>query len=457
MSIHKVNEIFIGAGSALTAANQALNAIAVQTGIVGQDMTTLDPGGNDTITTQPTIYLVNKLANGEFKRSFPIKGTSVTGYKGEHYDPARRCVWSVGYKRANLSLATADGASGSRAFTAAGGSIEVNNSTVYTMSILFKNDKIWFSERPERLSIQFTSSAAATQSNIADQIVSAINNSTYGSQPSGIKCIKAVKVGDGTGAHGLTGAANFGIEMWGLTINQFQNTQYAQELVNFSVSVDDASGFETTACSQISAVKYGTGTYTQVYNMENKFYGNEGVLNRRAWPVPTLAYLSTATLVTSGNVSGGGVTYTTGNVSAVAVDDDVIEVATSTRGLRPGEIIDINGVEYEIMYLISATKFRIVDTATAIYAGGAALKVKYGYNILNISVTDTTFQDGAGVGQFSPKGIYIATPAIDAAAADPFDRTLDSDDTSAECLDLLDILDAWMATTPLAPAAITLA
>lgn len=456
MSIHKVNEIFIGAGSALSANNTALNAIAVQTGIVGQDMTTLNPAGGDTISTQPSIFLVNKLANGEFKRSFPIKGTSVTGYKGEHYDPSRRCVWSVGYKRANLSLATADGAAGSRAFTAAGGSIEVNNSTVYTMSVLFKNDKIWFSERPERLSIQFTSSAAATQSNIADQIVNAINNSPYGSQPSGIKCIKAVKVGDGTGAMGLTGASNYGVEMWGLSINQFLNTQYGEELVNFSVAVDDASGFETTACSQISALKYGTGTYTEVYNMENKFYGNEGVLNRRAWPVPTLAYLSSSTLTSSANVAAAA-TLPTGNVSAVAVGDDVLTVATATTGLRPGEIIDVNGVEYEILYLMSATTFRIVDTATAIYAGGAALKVKYGYNIINISVTDTTFQDGAGVGQFSSKGIYIATPAIDAAAADPFDRTLDSADTSAECLDLLDILDAWMATTPLAPAAITLA
>ncbi len=456
MSIHKVNEIFIGAGSALSANNTALNAIAVQTGIVGQDMTTLDPAGNDTISTQPTIYLVNKLANGEFKRSFPIKGTSVTGYKGEHYDPSRRCVWSVGYKRANLSLATADGAAGSRAFTAAGGSIEVNNSTVYTMSILFKNDKIFYSERPERLSIQFTTSAAATQSNIADQIVNAINNSPYGSQPSGIKCIKAVKVGDGTGAMGLTGASNYGVEMWGLSINQFLNTQYGEELVNFSVAVDDASGFETTACSQISALKYGTGTYTEVYNMENKFYGNEGVLNRRAWPVPTLAYLSSSTLTSSANVAAAA-TLPTGNVSAVAVGDDVLTVATATTGLRPGEIIDVNGVQYEILYLMSATTFRIVDTATAIYAGGANLKVKYGYNIINISVTDTTFQDGAGVGQFSPKNIYIATPAIDAAAADPFDRTLDSADTSAECLDILDILNGWMTTTPLAPANVTLA
>lgn len=456
MSIHKVNQIFIGDGTALSGNNTALNAVAVRTAVVGTDMTTLNPGGGDTISTQPSIQIVNKLANGDYKFSNVIKGTSVTGWTGEHYVPNRRCVWSVGYKRAHLSLATADGDPTLRAFTAAGGSIEVNNSTVYTMSILFKNDKSWFSERPERLSIQFTSSAAATQSNIADQIVNAVNNSPYGSQPSGIKMIKAVKVGDGTGAMGLTGAANYGVEFWGLEINQLQNTTYTNELVNFSVAVDDASGFETTACSQIQSVKYGTGTYDQVYNMENKFYGTEGVLNRRLWPIPTLAYLSSSTLISSGNVAAA-TTDGTGNVSAVAVGDDIITVATTTVGLRPGEIIDINGVEYEILYMISATKFRIVDTATAIYAGGAALKVKYGYNVLTINVVDTTFQDGAGVGQFSPKSIYIATPAIDAAAADPFDDALDSADTSAECLDLLDILNGWMATTPLAPASVTLA
>lgn len=456
MSIHKVNQIFIGDGTALPADGTALNAITARTAVIGQDMTALNPNGSaDTISTQPSIQIVNKLANGDYKFSNVIKGTSVTGWTGEHYVPNRRCVWSVGYKRAHLSLATADGAPGSRAFTAAGGSIEVNNNTVYTMSILFKNDKSWFSERPERLSIQFTSAATATQSNIADQIVNAVNNSTYGSAVSGIKMIKAVKVGNGTGAMGLTGASNYGVEFWGLTINQFQNTTYTEELVNFSVAVDDASGFETTACSQIQSVKYGTGTYNQVYNMENKFYGTEGVLNRTKWPVPTLPYLSSSTLVSSANVAAAA-TLPTGNVSAVAVGDDILEVVATT-GLRPGEIIDVNGVQYEILYLVSATKFRIVDTATAIYAGGAALKVKYGYNILTINVVDTTFQDGAGVGQFSPKSIYIATPAIDAAAADPFGATLNSADTSAECLDLIQILNYWMASTPLAPASVTLA
>lgn len=446
MSIQRVNQIFIGAGAALSATNTALNAIAVQTGIVGTDMLSLNPAGTGmTITSDPTIYIVNKLANGDFKRSIPIKGTNVTGYTGKHYEPARRCVYGIGYQRGSI----VDGVT-----TAASGSITVNAGTFYSADIIFKNDKMFFSERPERLSIEFTSSASASQSTIADQIVNAINNSGYGSQPSGIKVVKAVKVGDGTGAYGLTGASNFGVEIWGLTINQFQDTTYTEEIVYFEVNVNDATGFETTPCVKIQGFKKGTGTYNEVYNMENFFYGYEGALNRRLWPIPNLAKLTSSTYITSGNVAAAATTPT-GNVSAT-IALDLFTVATATTGLRPGEIIDVNGVQYEIKYIVSSTTFVATEVASATYSG-ANLKVKYLYNVLTISVSDVTFQDGAGVGQFSPKTVYIATPAIDAAAADPFDRTLDSADTSAECLDLLDILNTWMASTPLAPAAVTLA
>jgi len=441
----KVSEIFIGAGAALSANNTALPSIAVQTGIVGSNMLTLDPAGNDTIATEPTIYIVNKLANGDFKRSFPVKGTSVTGYKGEHYVPARRNVWGIGYQRGSI----VDGVT-----TAASGSIEVNNSTIYEFTLRFKNDKQFYSERPEILSITFTSSSAATQSNIADQIVSAINGSAFGSAVSGVKEIVAVKVGDGTGAYGLTAATNFGVEITGLTINQFQNTSYKEELVYFSVFANSATGAGLTTVTEIQSVKFGTGTYNQVYNMENFFLGFEGVLNRRLWPVPTQAYLSSATYTTSGNVAAAATTPT-GNVSAT-IALDLVTVATATTGLRPGEIIDIDGTQYEIKYIRSSTTFVTTAVQAATYSG-ANIKVKYLYNILNINLTDMTVQDGAGVGQLSKKNIYIATPSIDAAAADPFDRTLDSADTSAECLDLLDILDTWMASTPGAFAAVTLA
>ena len=218
MNTINVNEIFIGNGAALDANNTNIAALTKQTAIVGADMTALNPAGGDTITTQPVIYLVNKLADSTLKRSFPVKGTSVTSYKAEHYAPARRCVATVGFQRGSV----VDGVT-----TAASGSIEVNNDTLYNLSIRFKWDKQFFSERPEMLRISFTSAAAATQLNIATQITSLINNSAYGSQPAGIKVIKAVTIGDGNGVYGLTGASAYGVEMWGLDVNQFQNTTYA--------------------------------------------------------------------------------------------------------------------------------------------------------------------------------------------------------------------------------------
>lgn len=453
MSIQKVNEIFVGNGTALDAGGTALPSIAAQIGIVGTDMTCLTAGDTIATANRGSIYLVNKNADGTFKRSLPIKGTSVTGFKADHYVAARRCVWTIGYQRGYCTNPNA-AYNTTRTFAAAGGSIIVNADTFYAASIIFKNDKDMFSERPERLSIEFTSSPTATQSSIADQIVSAINNSAYGSSATGIKVVKAVKVGDGTGAYGLTGAANYGVEIWGLDVNQFANTTYQANYVYFSVAVDDATGFDVTTLTNTQTFSPGVGTYYQVYNMENKFFGTEGVLNRRLWPIPALTFLASSTLVSSANVAAA-TTLPTGNVSAVAVGDDTITVATATTGLNPGELIDINGVAYEILYILSATKFVLTTPATAVYAGGAALKVKYGYDVISLSVTDTTYQDGAGVGQLSSKTLYIATPAIDSGDADPFLRTNVAAGTSAEGLAILNILNPWVASTPLSSPTLT--
>lgn len=450
MNTHKVSEIFIGDGTALDANNTNIAALANQLNIVGTDMTTLNPAGVDDTATQPTIYLVNKLANGDLKRSFPIKGTSVSGYSGAKYRPAAREVWGIGYQRGYRTNQDVAGT-----YVAAAGSIDVNNSTDYTFSIVFKWDKTFYSERSETLSVTFTSAAAATQLSIATQITSAINNSSFGSQPSGIKVIKAVTIGNGTGIYGLTDAFAWGVEVWGLDVNQFSNTQYKFNQVRFSVHVDDASGFETTVCVNIQKAYAGNGTYAQVYNSENFNFGYEGVLNRTSFPVPSLAYLSSSTLALSGDVVAAA-TLPTGNVATV-IGEDVVVVVTATDGLRPGEFITINAVAYEIKHIISATLFTITEVASATFAAGAGLKVKYGYTLINILVDDVTTTPGANVGQFAKKALMIATPAIDAAAADPFDDAFDSADASAELIDLRDILNTWMTSTPLNPAPMTYA
>jgi hypothetical protein len=439
MSLNKnVTEVFIGAGSALSANNTALNAIAVQTGCVGADMLTLDPAGNDTTETQPYIYIVNKLANGDFKRSSKINGSSVVNFRAESYQPSRRCVWGIGYTRAHL---TNPDTSSSTA-TAAAGSIEVNASTDYVFRIVFKNDKSMYSVRPETLSVTFTSSASATQLSIATQIAAAINSSAHGSSATGVKDIIAVVVADGTGAYGLTGATNYGVEITGLTINQFQNTQYGEELVNFSVHVDDASGMGATTCSQIQTVKYGTGTYNQVYNLENKYYGT---LNNTTWPIPVKAYLTSTSGVTTG-------AYTLTSATTVGVDLVTFSASVATGPqIQPGSLVSLDGVFYEVKYMASTTVAILTSVATSTNATGAVL-LKGFYDMINITINDVTRQDGSGVGQISAKSIVIASPAILSGQTGNSAGTT----ASAESQDWMDILNAWMATTPLNPTAISI-
>lgn len=452
MNTRTVQEVFIGDGTAFDANNTNIAAIANQMDIVGSDMTCLDPAGVDTVITQPTIFITNKLANGDIKRSFPIGGMNLAGLSCSRYKPAAREVWGVGYNR---GFRTEQNTTGT--YTAAAGSITVNNSTQYDLSIRFKWDKMFYSERPEILRVSFTSAAAATQLTIATQITDAINNSAFGNQVSGIKCIKAVTVGDGTGIYGLTAATNYGVEIWGLDVNQFSNTQYAFRQVRFSVHVLDASGFESTACVNMQKAYAGNGTYAQIYNAENFAYQFEGVLNRTKFPIPSLAYLSSSTLALSGKVAACATTPT-GNIATV-IGEDVATVVTATSGLRPGEIVTIDAVEYEVKYIISGTKFVMTAVSAATYGAGDEFKVKYGYATINLLVNDVTATTGANIGQLSQKSILIATPNIDAAAADPFDytNTLDSASGSAELLDLRDVINTWAATTALNPPVITVA
>ncbi len=299
-----------------------------------------------------------------------------------------------------------------------------------------------YSQRPEVLSATFTSAAAATQLTIATQIAAAINGSAWGSAVSGIKEIIAVVVADGTGAYGLTGATNYGVEITGLTINQFQNTQYAEELVNFSVQVNDASGMGATTCSQIQTLKQGTGTYNQVYNLENKYYGT---LNNTEWPIPVKNYLTLAAGYTTG-------AYTITSATTIGLDLVTFSASVATGPqIQPGSLVSLDGVFYEVKYMASTTVAILTAVASTTAATGAVL-VKGFYDIINITIADVTRQDGSGAGQISYKHIVIASAAILAGQTGNSAATT----ASAESQDWMDILNAWMTSAPLNPPVIAI-
>lgn len=420
-NLHRVQNIFISDGTALPANNAATTSVtAGKIGIYGQDMLALDPAGADTITTQPFIYLFEAKTDsngvGYLKKSFRIDGANVTSYKGQSYVPAKREVWAIGYNRA-----------------LAAGDIEVNNSTDYKYTIRFKNDKVLYSQRPEVLTVNFTSAAAATQLTIATQIASGITSSAFRAQ------ITAVVVGNGTGVYGLTGATNYGVEIWALDINQNLSTQYTLNNVYFSVHVDDSTGFEgTTECAQIQGFTLGSGTYNEIYSIENFDLANEGVANRRLWPIPSFDTSSSSTLILSSAIAE----TVTGTIS----EDTVTFSATVAAKIRAGEKVELGGVNYEIKYFISSTVAVLTSVLTAGLVA-AAVKVRLKYDTIVIEFNDTV-SGPTGTVAVAQKSVVIAVPAIDTGGA--------YNAMSAAGTDVTDILNVWMPTTPRAFATITI-
>lgn len=412
MSIHKVTNTFVGNGSALETSADTLTAGKL--GLFTTANTVLAAAYAASSATQK-IQVSETFADGSFKKSMLIDGASVIGARGKRYTPATREVWAIGYDR-----------------KLAAGSIEVNNASDYTASIRFKNDKSLYSERPEMLRINFTSSATATQLNIATQIAAAINNSGFKT------LVKAVVVGNGTGIYGLTAATAWGVEITALDINQFRSSTYKENRVYFSVQVEDATGFgSSTTCTQISANNPGEGTYNYIYNKENFDYQYEGLSNRRLWPAQQVSF----------NVANTG--YLTAaivpTVTGVVGEDTVTFSATVAAIIRPGELVELNGNMYEVKYFISAT-VAVLTTVVPAIAALSAVKLKYFYNILVLEFNDNSFTSGADLISVARKSVYIATPAINAG-----DAYTAISAGSTEGISLLSKLNTWLATTPAAP------
>ncbi len=421
-NLQRVQNIFISNGSATPAGGSAITSVTPGViGVYGTGMAALTAGNTvSTSTNTGAIYMVEGKTDASgvsyVKRSSKIDGMSILTYQAESYAPAQRQVWSIGFNRATSA-----------------GLIEVNNDVNYNFSIRFKNDKWLYSERPELLNINFQSSSTATQLSIATQVANSINNSAYKKQ------VVAIVVGDGTGVYGVTGASNFGVEITAKDVDQFFNSTYTPNKVYFSVQVNDATGFGTsTTCTEIQAFDPGVGTYDQIYMLENKCFGYEGVANRRQWPIPVLDYSASSSYVLSAAI----VPTVTGTIG----EDKVTFSATVAAILRAGEKVELGGVNYEIKYFISSTVAVLTSVLVAGLAAAAA-KVRYQYDVITVEYNDA-INTPTGVVAVANKSAVIAMPAIDAGGA--------YSSTSAIGTAILAILNPWMASTAKAPANVSL-
>lgn len=395
MSTHRVQNLVVSTDNAIVAGSLAINTTNIATqgklAFAGENNVTLTAG--NTISDSETISIWNYItANASLRRTMSIPGRKVTKYTALAYQPASRKVVAIGYNRKT-----------------AAGSIPVAASTDYTFTIHVASDKQTYSERNLNFTLNFTSAAAATQSTIATQVVNAINGPT-GSNSYLPDLLTAIKVGDGTGVYGLTGATNYGVEITGNLLTQAVGS-YAIETPNFDVECNSLTGWgQGYVATVINAQDNGSGTYQQMYNLENFLLGQEGQMNRTLWPTPTQNFAVSSTANLSGIVAG------TGNVGVTTLEDK-ITFATTNAAFSPGDLVTLNDTNYEIKYLIGTT----AAILTSVFAGAtdATLEVKKRgfYSQIVIEFSNPNLFEGAGVTADNKQSVVIAVPAWTAAAA----------------------------------------
>jgi len=400
--MHKVQNILIGTGGALPAGNLDVNITNIASpklAVIGEDNQTLTAG--DTVSDSSYIKVVQAKSDSSLKISQKIPGRSVTSYKAETYAAGSRQVVALGYNRKT-----------------AAGLLELNLDTWYSFNLLFKNDKLNYSERPYRRSFQIKTGSTDTQDVLAARIALAINNDASASNGASTQAT-AIIVGNGTTTstvtlngtsyvvYGGTNATAWGVEITGKVLTQF-NTSYKEERVYFEAFIDSTTGFGSTSTkSVINAMTYGNGTYLDIYNKENFDYGYEGVVNRVKWPIPTLTYSASSTLIATTIVP----------TATLTVAGDLITFSATVAGmLAAGDYIEVNNVAFEIKYFISTT-VAVLTSAGLVASAGLAVEKMVGYDQITIEFNLPNVSQGADIATVGKGSVIIAAPAGIAASA----------------------------------------
>lgn len=410
--------IQIGDGTAIpsTFATVAAGDLAV----VKRDMTLLTPG--QTIADSDEIYIAQGTASNP-QLSAPIKGSSVVSWAGESFKPGIKQTSHIGYDRITAQ------------------SINVLNSTEYSLAILLKDDKDLFSHRQLRKLYFYTSSTTATAKeileNLASQIQLDINNSGE------LLPLQVTVIGDGTGEsttatvngvtvryHDITAATNFGLEITGTeyTFNQLKGYQK----VFFELGIN--TGFDTTTVvSNTQAMFLGIGTYGQVYMIEDYGLFYYGFTNRRMFPVLTPTRYTVATPTEVASTAGGTVTTVSG-------DDEITFSTAPGTAIPAGSILTLSGGDVlEIKFFKSST-VAVCTSNSATSTASQTYTLKQFYDLYTIE-----HNDDSASGEIN--GRSVNAPIRTMIAVPP---------NSTQGADLEARLNPWMASTPKAFTSVTL-
>lgn len=409
--------IMIGDGTAMPS-----TVAGITTGkltVLKKDMTLLVAG--QTVSDSDVIYIAQGTATAPLL-SAPIRGSQVKRWSGEAFLPGVKQTTHIGYDRVTAQT------------------INVLNSTDYSLDIVLKDDKDLFSQRQLRKVYFVTSGAAATAlailESFAQQIQTDINNSGE------LLPLQVIVVGDGSGGtttkvvnattiteHNVTAPTNLGLEISGTEYSFSQLKGYTK--VYFEVGLN--SGFDSTVVvTNNQAMNLGSGVYAQVYMKEDFGLQYSGFNNRRLafFPQPTRY---------AANVGVANAIVPT--VTTTLNDDEITFSANPQSVLPAGSIINIATYTgtLEIKYYKSATVAVCSAAANASVAGQAVTKQEF-YSILAITHNDDSVSG-------SINGMSVNPPLVTLIA---------STAASAQLSGMEALLNPWMASTALAPANVTI-
>ncbi len=335
--MNRVKKVLVGSNTNTVTATAGvhINTVTMSAGdllVLDADFKVLDQATALTNAEAQTIYIAAGLGSGRYKISSPIQAGNVTRFKATAWAAAVEQVSYIGY---NTST----------------GDISADNSTAYGVRVIFQDDQRLIANRQTAITANYLSDATATKPEIVTGLIKNINRnalSTYVkaervgngalTELAADTTVTLNSTAVTSAGHGLTAGLYVSLRgityivasattnafvldtpylgasetivvasttsmaaseatptAWGIKLTgKAIPTAYPNKYENVTFKVSLTSGFDTSAVPVTYTTNAFRGEGLPIQIREQEFYaqGQNGLSNRRLWPIPTETYYS---------------------------------------------------------------------------------------------------------------------------------------------------------------------
>jgi hypothetical protein len=260
--LNRVNDVFVTNTTGANTGTTVATAVAGDILILNRAMEVVSAPIVAVSDKLDVFYIAKGVGAGQVVLSNPIQTKNLTKVTRSGYSAAVELVKAIGYNGTSGALNTP------------------LDSTEYQLNLVFLDDqRPWSGERQTRRSFSYVTSASATQDEIAQAFVDAINADTFAST-----YVTAAKLSSGS---------DRGIQITGKVIPD--NSLDLHYQVNFDCSLFPYVGIYAGTAETVSTVTakaWGNGTYSLVRDLEEASLAYYGKTNRIQFPIDTTPAIS---------------------------------------------------------------------------------------------------------------------------------------------------------------------